>query len=253
MLGWLPQVSEIFTFHFQKLGLGCATAVDNPNPFVNPTHQMLTKAQIAADFGVSHQYVSKLVKKGLPLDSYEAAREWKNAHASQRAPTHSAGIARQLIEEKDDDSPEARERRKKYFEDKPDDARLPSENPLDDALDGVAQAFNESLRLLKEAMIEGRDNKIGVRLAVFNKAAEGLFRAEQSHREELERRRVLIPLAEAQDMARKGYDIILSRLAALPQNVAVRCNPHEPHRAMEALQEECTAIVANAQGVYAAV
>ena len=69
-------------------------------------------------------------------------------------------------------------------------------------------------------MLEDKDNKISVRLTVFNKAQEGLFKAETVYREELERRRILIPLAEAKEIARRGYEVILQRLKALPQNVA---------------------------------
>ncbi|HAK06595.1 MAG TPA: hypothetical protein DCO65_04905, partial [Spartobacteria bacterium] len=78
------------------------------------------------------------------------------------------------------------------------------------------------------------------------------FRAEQAYREELERRRILIPLAEAMDLARRGYDIILSRLRSLPQNVAPRCNPANPNLVMEILEAECTEIIADVRRVYAA-
>ena len=84
-----------------------------------------------------------------------------------------------------------------------------------------------------------------------NKALEALFKAESAYREELERRRMLIPLGEAMEIARRGYEVILQRLKALPQNVAPRCNPTDPNRAMTVLESECTAILGDAQKVYA--
>jgi hypothetical protein len=208
---------------------------------------MPTKADIARDWGTSPEYVIKCVKKGCPTDSFENARDWRKAHASSRPPTSPVQIARQLAEEKDADSPAARKSQKKYFQNKPNGFRVPAENSLDDTLRKAITASDEAFRLLAEAMLEDKDSKISVRLTVFNKAQEGLFKAETAYREEMERRRVLIPLAEAQDLTRRGYDIILSRLRCLPQNVAPRCNPANPHLAIAILETECAEIIADAR------
>jgi len=212
---------------------------------------MPTKADIARDWGTSPEYVIKCVKKGCPTDSFENARDWRKAHASSRPPTSPVQIARQLAEEKDADSPAARKSQKKYFQNKPNGFRVPAENSLDDTLRKAITASDEAFRLLAEAMLEEKDSKISVRLTVFNKAQEGLFKAETAYREEMERRRVLIPLSEAKDLFRRGYDIILSRLRCLPQNVAPRCNPANPHLAIAILEIECVEIIADARRAYA--
>ena len=214
---------------------------------------MPTKADIARDWGTSPEYVIKCVKKGCPTDSFENARDWRKAHASSRPPTSPVQIARQLAEEKDADSPGARKSQKKYFQNKPNGFRVPAENSLDDTLRKAITASDEAFRLLAEAMLEDKDSKISVRLTVFNKAQEGLFKAETAYREEMERRRVLIPLSEAKDLFRRGYDIILSRLRCLPQNVAPRCNPANPHLAIAILETECVEIIADARRAYATV
>jgi hypothetical protein len=213
---------------------------------------LLSQATVARNWGVSRQYVHQCVQKGMLLDSLENCRLWREAHASKRQTTSPVQLARLLAEEADDDSTAARERRKKHFEDKPNSTRLPFEDSLDDALFMARQAASESWRLLREAMVEGRDIKIGVRLNIFNKALEGRFRAEQSYREEKERRSILIELNKAQHWARKAFDVILSRLAALPQNIASRVNPLNPHHAMDLLEAECTEILADAQQAFTA-
>lgn len=213
---------------------------------------MPTQAEIAHDWGTTRQYVSTQVAKGCPTDSFENARLWRKAHASKRSPTNPKQLAKIVSEEKDDDSPEARERRKEYHDSRGTrEPKLPSENPIQDHLDNARNAADEAWRLLHEAMIEEKDNKIGVRLAVHTKALEAVFRAEELYRIEMERRRILIPLNEAKDMARKGYDVIISRLIAHPQNVAARVNPHDPHHAMDILQTEVTGIIADAQKAFA--
>jgi hypothetical protein len=211
---------------------------------------MPTQAQIARSWGVSRAYITKLVKKGMPLDSFEAAKEFREAHASKRATTSPVQIAKQLQEEKDEGTPKPCTRRKEYSGRKLAQDRQ-SDNSLDDALFAAIQASDEAFRLLGEAMIEGRDSVISARLSVHNKALETRFKAESAYREEMERRRILIPLAEAMEIARRGYEIILQRLNALPQNVAQRCNPTDPDRAITVLESECTAILADAQEVYA--
>jgi hypothetical protein len=212
---------------------------------------MITKADLARRWKVSHQYISKLVAKGMPLDSFEAASLWREAHASSKASTNPRQIAKQLAEEESEVSATASRRRKKYFKPRRKGADFPTDASLDDALFAAIQASDEAFRLLQEAMIEGKDSQISARLSVHNKALEAQFLAERLYREELERRRVLIPLAEAQDIARKGYEVILARLMAHPQNVAPRCNPQDPHHAMKILEEAVAAIIEDARQAFA--
>jgi hypothetical protein len=205
----------------------------------------LTLAEIANDWGVSKPYVHKCVKRGCPIDSFENARLWREAYASSKAPTNSQRIARQLGEKEPSSVPN----RRVNGNSGPKKNCRPN-TPADrfaNALDSTVQAQEEAWRLLQEAMIEGRDSKIMVRLTVHTRAVEARIRADVQHREELERQRVLIPLSEAKDLFRRGYDIILSRLRCLPQNVAPRCNPANPHLAIAILETECAEIIADAR------
>jgi len=213
---------------------------------------MPTVSEVAKLWRVSHQYVSKLVKRGLPLNSsFEDAGAWREAHASSKASTNPRQIAKQLAEEGSAVSATARRRRKKYFEPRRKGADFPTDASLDDALFAAIQVSDEAWRLLQEAMIEGKSNKISPLLSIHTRAIEARFRAEQSYREELERRRILVPLVAAQDVARKGFDVIIARLTALPQNVAPRCNPQDPHRAMGILEEAVATIMEDARAAFA--
>jgi hypothetical protein len=212
---------------------------------------MPSQREIAKDWKCAHSYVAKCVNNGCPTDSFESAREWRKLHATKRATTSPKQLAKLVLQEKDDNSREARENRKEFLKDRPGGTRLPSDTPLEDAVLNARQAAAEAWRLLSESMTADQDDLIGVRLSVHNKALEALFKAESAYREELERRRILIPLAEAMETARRGYEVILQRLNALPQNVAPRCNPTDPDRAITVLESECTAILADAQKVYA--
>jgi hypothetical protein len=212
----------------------------------------LTLAEIANDWGVSKPYVHKCIKRGCPVDSFENARLWREAYASSKAPTNSQRIARQLGEKEKEASSEPNRRENGNSGAKKNRQPNAPADPFAHALDSTLQAQEEAWRLLQEAMIEGRDSKIMVRLTVHTRAVEARIRAEVQHREELERQRVLIPLSEAKDLFRRGYDIILSRLRRLPQNVAPRCNPANPHLAIAILETECAEIIADARRAYAA-
>jgi hypothetical protein len=212
---------------------------------------MPTISEYARARGVSHQYISKLVKKGLPLDSFELADLWREAHASSKASTSPKQIAK-LVDEKYNDSRLARERGEECLNERP-DVRLPQPLEIEDALLNARRSAAEAYRVLERAMSEGNISRISALLATHNKALEALFKAEQSYREELERRGVLILVSEANEMARRGYGVVIARLSSLPQNVAPRCNPANPNHAMEVLEAECAAILADVRRLYADV
>lgn len=214
--------------------------------------------EIAKDWGVSHPYVAKCLKKGCPTDSYENARKWREDNASRRAPTDQKSLARIVAEEKQDDSPEARGRRKEYLEDKEDSTLpslpdLPKGDPLEFARERSLRAAEEAWKLLEVAMLDPeKTSTVAMLVAIHNKAIEALVKTETMIREELERRGVIIPLMQAQEWARKGYNVIINRLSALPQNVGPRCNPSDPHHSTEILQTACVGILADAQKAFAA-
>jgi hypothetical protein len=104
---------------------------------------------------------------------------------------------------------------------------------------------------LQEAFAERKPSAISVYLNLHNKAVEGRVRVEKLIREEMERQRILIPISEAQATGRRVIEIVVSRLSAMPQNLAYACNPSAPDHAFEILQRECTRILADAQKAIA--
>jgi hypothetical protein len=209
---------------------------------------MASTYEIARAFETTRQYVQKCIKKGCPTDSVENALLWRELNAKSKSPTSPTSVQK-IIEEKEDESPEARERRKKYLENRS-SGELPEDYELEDAVIAARQSAGQAWRLLELAMAEGKPSVIAPFLAIHNKALEALFKAEQSYREELERRNILIEVSVANDMARKGWSTVISDLSRFPQNVASRCNPHDPNHAMDILQKECAAIISSARKAF---
>jgi hypothetical protein len=210
-----------------------------------PSHR-----QIAKDWGVARSYVDRCVKRGCPTDTFENARLWRSAHTSQRTPTDPKSLARLVDEERDDDSPEAREHRKTYLKERANGTTLPEKN-LENALYASIEASDEATRLLREAMVEGKISRIQPLLSIHSKAIEARIKTDAAIREEMERRRILVTVSESQTLFRRLIEIVVSRLTAMPQNIAARCNPSSPDHALEILQQECTSIIADAQKAMA--
>jgi hypothetical protein len=124
-----------------------------------------------------------------------------------------------------------------------------NDESLEDTLQGIKMAVHESRDELRRSLIEGKAQKIGAWISLHTRAVEARVKLESMVREELERQKVLIPVAEAQTATRKVVGVIVSRLTRLPQNVAPRCNLTNPHLVMTILEDECAAILKAAQQV----
>jgi hypothetical protein len=211
---------------------------------------MLTQTVVAKDWNCTQRYVSKCVARGCPLTSLADARDWRKTHASSRSSTHPKQIAQQVVEEMENDSPQAGESRKKYFEDRP-DLSLVLAKDLEDALYHSIELEHEAYRLARDAMIEEKESKIQIRLAIHNKAQENRVKIETMIREEREQRKELIPYNVAADIFRRGLDVILRRLKRFPQEKASACNPQHPVHALGILELGIDSIITEAQGQYA--
>jgi hypothetical protein len=191
-----------------------------------PSHR-----ELASDWNCAKSYIDRCVKRGCPTSSFEAARLWRAANAQRvRNPEKITGVG--AVEVTTQNASNWRQ--------------IPEEIG-DDFVLGTKEAVRHSWRHLREALIEGKVQKIGAWMAIHTRAVEANVKSESMVREELERQKILIPVAEAQTLARKVVGVIVSHLTALPQNVAPRCNPINPDLAMTILTDECACILKAAQ------
>ena len=208
---------------------------------------MPTVCELARSWGVSHQYVSMLVKKGCPKDSYLSAAAWRENHASTKLSTHPKRIAQFIGEEPQVDSSRVRQARRKNLQLKMErETPLPSD-PIELILHRAIQVADGIWRLLQQAMSEGRDSKIQVRLSLYNRALDARLRMEELCRQEIEHRRNLIPMENVRRFACKALNVIISNLAALPEKAGPACNPEAPAQAIAVLKGECANIIVDAR------
>jgi len=188
-----------------------------------PSHR-----QIAKDWGVSSGYVDRCVKRGCPTDTFENARLWRIANTTraskQKKPTMEEAIDELQIAKQVASIPE-----------------------LEENVRSAKQAVIESRRFLNQAFLEEKPSKISTFLNIHGKALEMWVKAENLLRNAKVEEGILVSLNEAMARFRQPIEQLVQRITAFPQNVAARVNPHNPGHAMDILQQECIAMIRDAQ------
>ena len=166
----------------------------------------LTNAEIGLALGVTAQRVSALRKEGMPTDTIEAAKAWREARAQvQRAQAPKAAPA-QL-----------------------DDGSLADTIAEHRALVGRARG-------VWQAAMEAGDPNQGKYQTAYNQSLKTLVALE----EEQERRLILtkdyISAKEAGEAMREITAAIVNRLDKLALDVAEGCNPENPAKAVKVLE-----------------
>lgn len=108
-----------------------------------------------------------------------------------------------------------------------------------DAYYHTVDAANEVNNMLMEAIRSGSANRIATLISIHSRAVQAQFDAEKLYREEQERRKVLIPLADAKAMVNTTFETIIRRLEAMPQKLAgILSKETDPLRVLDILTRE---------------
>jgi len=199
----------------------------------------LSLAQIAKDWGTSRTYVHQCVAKGCPKTTLQEARIWRDQNARSKAPTDPAHVKVATL----GNGPKIK--KKAVFSE-----TVKTGDTLLDFLTEAVERAEVAHRLAKEAMVEEKDALIAARLSVANKASDQRMKAEVQYRQEMERRRDLIPLNSAQDMALRGFSKLLNSLQRLPQQIAQRLANRTALEISDTLTVEVNAIIADSRKAY---
>lgn len=235
----------------------CSTAGAGAQDCVaQTTGKKVSAAEIAGDWGTSRAYAAQRIKAGCPTDSLEAAREWrvKNskygvgyrskmkaqpAASASASPAVRPPAAKGELPDRPKLNVELGDEEDERLPETPDVATL--RRSLQAAVEMEWLAFGQAIANPSEA-----------RIRAYNQARDGRFTAEKAYREELERRRVLVPLVEAMSLSRKGYDVLKPALLAMGARIGGNCNPANPASAAAEIDREVAAILRQAEGAYAA-
>ena len=166
---------------------------------------MLKIKELASALGVTGQRVSILLKEGMPGDSVEAAKAWRE----ERVAAKKRGAPKPKVAELDDGS-------------------------LADTIEEHRGLVGRARGVWEAAMEMGDPNQ-GKYQTAYNQSLKTLIALE----EEQERRALLardyIKASEAQEAMMRIVGEVIARLDKLPVEVGETCNPNDPPKAMEAL------------------
>ena len=166
---------------------------------------MPSQTEIADALGLTRQRVSILVKKGMPIDSVEAAIAWRQAQDDARV--RRAPIA-------------------------------PAQ--LDDGTLADTIAEHRSLvtraRGVWLASMEGGDPNQGKYMTAYNHALKTQVALEKEQERRLILTKDYISSKEATEAMRELAAMVVNRLDKLALDVAEACNPENPAKAVKALE-----------------
>jgi len=161
--------------------------------------------ELASGLGLTTQRVSILLKEGMPGDSVDAAKVWRE----ERTAAKKRGAPKPKVAEIDDGS-------------------------LADTIEEHRGLVGRARGVWEAAMEMGDPNQ-GKYQTAYNQSLKTLIALE----EEQERRALLardyIKASEAQEAMQRIVGEVIARLDKMPAEVGESCNPNDPPKAMEVL------------------
>jgi hypothetical protein len=161
--------------------------------------------ELASGLGLTTQRVSILLKEGMPGDSVDAAKAWRE----ERTAAKKRGAPKPKVAELDDGS-------------------------LADTIEEHRGLVGRA-RGVWEAAMEMGDVNQGKYQTAYNQSLKTLINLE----EEQERRALLardyIKASEAQEAMMRIVGEVIARLDKMPAEIGESCNPNDPPKAMEVL------------------
>jgi hypothetical protein len=208
----------------------------------------MTIRALAEGLGISHPAVLKLTKKGMPVDSIEAAQEWRQRHighrmraGSLRVPQVTEPVAEdvQLPVPPPIEDPEAEERTARRAEEV---ATIESE--IVNGTESCRETLQQSRQLRKFAMAQvarwhqAQDAEQTRRwVMIHTQLSQRQSNYEKQLRDCMERDGLTLSYGEAERIFRTILQDIRVIAMAMPAALAVRVNPSDQHHAQQLLTE----------------
>jgi hypothetical protein len=212
--------------------------------------------EIASAWGTSRAYVYKLAKKGCPVDSIEAANEWRSANAKlgvgyrSRSATQSfsegeegeVGIGAGVAEQQPNWGAGSR---KSYHK-----TRI-NVRTVEKSLKQAIEIERMAAEVVDSA--QANPEKLVTAINAYNKALANRMEAEKKVLEYQEARKILIPIDVAKELINRAWVPLLARLRSAPKRAAMKANPADDALAEIVFKEEIEAAIKEGQDSYAAV
>lgn len=222
---------------------------------VQPESKSLV-GEIAKSWGTSRAYVYKLAKKGCPVDSIEAASEWRSANAKLGVGYRSRGSAAgDSFSEGDEEGvgrgAEVGEQPTNWGAGSRRSKTRVNVKTIEKSLKKAIEIEGMAAEAVDSAL--SNPEKLVTAINAYNKAQTNRMEAEKRVLEYQQARRQLISLDEAKGMINRAWGPLLARLRSAAKRAAMKANPSDDTLAEQAFSEEIEAAIAEGQASYVAV
>lgn len=224
---------------------------------VQPESKSLV-GDIAKSWGTSRAYVYKLAKKGCPLDSIDAATEWRSANAKLGVGYRSRGAGAPPDFSGDENDEVGNGAR--VAEQQPNWGSGSRQSYAKTRVNvrTVERSLKQAIeieRMAAEVVEAARSNpeKLVTAINAYNKALANRMDAEKRVLEYQQARKLLIPLDAAKELINRAWGPLLARLRSAPKRAAMKANPSDDTLAEQVFSEEIESAIAEGQASYAAV
>lgn len=211
--------------------------------------------EIASAWGTSRAYVYKLAKKGCPVDSIDAATEWRSANAKL-----GVGYRSRFSTQTFSEGEEAEVEIGAGVAEQPTNwgAGKKSYNKTRINVRTVEKSLKQAIeieRMAAEVVDSAQANpeKLVTAINAYNKALANRMEAEKKVLEYQEARKVLIPIDVAKELINRAWIPLLARLRSAPKRAAMKANPSDDTLAEAVFKEEIEAAIKEGQDSYGAV
>jgi hypothetical protein len=211
--------------------------------------------EIASAWGTSRAYVYKLAKKGCPVDSIDAANEWRSANAKLGVGYRSRSATPFLSEDEEGEvgigagvakqQPNWGAGRKSYCK-----TRI-NVRTIEKSLKQAIEIERMAAEVVNAA--QANPEKMVTAINAYNKALANRMEAEKKVLEYQEARKLLIPIDVARGLINKAWLPLLARLRSAPKRAAMKANPSDDTLAEAVFKEEIEQAIKEGQDCYAAV
>jgi hypothetical protein len=211
--------------------------------------------EIASAWGTSRAYVYKLAKKGCPVDSIDAANEWRSANAKLGVGYRSRSATPSFSEDEEgevgigagvaEQQPSWGAGRKSYHK-----TRI-NVRTIEKSLKQAIEIERMAAEVVDAA--QANPEKMVTAINAYNKALANRMEAEKKVLEYQEARKLLIPIDVAKDLINKAWLPLLARLRSAPKRAAMKANPSDDTLAEAVFKEEIESAIKEGQDCYAAV
>lgn len=212
------------------------------------SHSRSLVPAIAQAWGTSRAYVYKLITRGCPVDSLEAATEWRNANAKLGVGYRSGHSRPDSISDEQGAGVENRTnqqpglggyRRKRL--------RL---NTIEKALKQAVEVEEQAAEVVQECQGGKHADKLVTAINAYNKASANRIEMEEAVLELQKKRGELISVEQAKDIIRRAWGPLLTRLRAVGKRCASKANPVDDVMAERVISEEIESAILEGQTSY---